>query len=197
MRKLKKLSKNKKSAFNFVIIYGTVAVGKFTVAEKLQKLTGYKFFHNHHTHDLARQLFERGSPHSSRIIEKIRIILFKEISKAKVDVITTHTYSPDFVSSTGLTDPKFMKKIESIINVKGGNAFFVHLVADKKEILKRVTGESRNNFKKLKDVNTMKEILDKGLWKISAPIKNNFTIDNTKLSSKKVAEMIIRHYKLK
>jgi shikimate kinase len=172
-------------------------VGKFTVAEKLQKLTGYKFFHNHHTHDLARQLFERGSPHSSRIIEKIRIILFKEISKAKVDVITTHTYSPDFVSSTGLTDPKFMKKIESIINVKGGNAFFVHLVADKKEILKRVTGESRNNFKKLKDVNTMKEILDKGLWKISAPIKNNFTIDNTKLSSKKVAEMIIRHYKLK
>jgi RNase adaptor protein for sRNA GlmZ degradation len=167
------------------------------VANKLHKLINYKFFHNHHTHDLSRQLFERGSLHSGRIIENIRLFLFKEIADAKINVVTTHTYSSTFISPTGVADPVYMKKIESIIKKAGGQAYFVHLIADEKEIMKRVSGESRKNFKKLRDKKIMKEILERKNWKIDAPIKNNLVIDNTNLSPVKVSDMIIKYFKLK
>jgi hypothetical protein len=195
MRKLKKLQKNK-PLFNVVIIYGIVAVGKFTVAKELNKLLGYKFFHNHHTHDLARQLFERGDLELDRIIVNIRFLLFKEIAEAKINVVTTHAYDDTFVSKTGLSDPRYMKKVESIIEKAGGRACFVHLIASEKEILKRVLGESRKDYRKLRDKKTMNEILQKWNWKKSAPVKNNFEIDNTNLSPKKVAQIIKKHFEL-
>jgi len=195
MQKSKKLQNNK-PLFNVVIIYGGVAVGKFTVANELYKLLKYKFFHNHHTHDIARQLFERGDIFSSRIIENTRFQIFKEISKAKINVVTTHTYSSNFVSQTGLTDPMYMKKIESIIKKAGGQACFVHLIADEKEVLKRVVGESRKNYMKLRDKNIMKKILKEKVWGTIAPVKNNLQIDNTNLSPKIVAQMIEKHFKL-
>lgn len=196
MKKLKKPSKNK-PIFNVVIIYGTVAVGKFTVANELHGLINYKFFHNHHTHDLVRQLFERNTIHLHRVLENITAFLFKEIVKAKINVVTTHCYSSDFVSRTGLTDPKFMKKVESIIERNGGRACFIHLIADDKEILKRVLGESRKNYRKLRDRKILKEYLNKNNWKTIAPVKNNIQIDNSHLSPKKVCEIIIRHFELK
>ena len=188
-------SKNK-LLFNVIIIYGTVAVGKFTVANELHKLINYKFFHNHHTYDLSRQLFERGSLYGGRIIENIRIMLIKEIAEAKINVITTHTYSPKFVSTTGLSDPMYMKKVQSIIERKGGRACFVHLFADEKEILKRVSGESRKNHMKLKDKKIMKEILKTDDWELPAPVKNNLQIDSTNLSAKQVSNFIIKHFNL-
>src|SRR3989344_5975775 len=142
MKKLKKLSKNKPT-FNVIIIYGTVAIGKFTVANILHKLINYKFFHNHHTHDLARQLFEIGDLYLDKMIHNMRFLMFREIAEAKINVVTTHTYSSNYVSKTGITDPKYMKKVESIIKKNGGRAFFIHLIADEKEILKRVSGKSR------------------------------------------------------
>lgn len=206
MKKLKKLSlgrrpmgggKNKKLVFNVVIIYGTVAAGKFTVADKLHKLINYKFFHNHHTHDLARQLFERNSLPLDKVIENIRLLMFREIAQAKINVVTTHTYSSNFISRTGLSDPQYIKKVESIIKKRGGKTYFVHLVADKKELLKRVSGRSRKNYRKLRDRKLLKEYLDKNDWKTIAPVKNNLQIDNTHLSPKKVANLIIKHFKLK
>ena len=194
MNELKK-SSNKKP-FNVIIIYGTPAVGKFTVANQLHKLVDYKFFHNHHTHDLARQLFERGSLYGDKIIENTRLLIFGEIAEARINVVTTHTYSPDFISQTGTTDPKYMQKIASIIQRKGGIACFVHLVADEREILKRVSGKSRQNHFKLKDKKVMKGILRKKIWRIDAPVKNNIQIDNTYLSPKKVSNMIIKHFQL-
>jgi len=196
MRKLKKLL-DKKALFNVVVIYGTVAVGKFTVANELHKLINYKFFHNHHIHDLIKQLFERDTLHLHRLFENINLFLLKEIAEAKINVVTTHTYSSNFISKTGLTDPVYMKKIESIVEKNGGKAYFVHLIAGKKEILKRVSGKSRKNYRKLRDKKILKEFLDKNDWKTIAPVKNNLQIDNTHLFPKKVANLIIKYFKLK
>lgn len=195
MQKSRKLQNNK-PLFNVVVIYGTVAVGKFTVANELYKMVNYKFFHNHHTHDLARQLFHRGEIYLSRLIENIRFLVFKEIAEARINVVTTHTYDSNFVSGTGLTDPNYIKKIKTIIERKGGRACFVHLIADEKEILKRVTGKSRKNSMKLMDKKIMEQILKERDWKAIAPVKNNLQIDNTKLSPKKVAQIIKDHFEL-
>lgn len=196
MKKSKKSLLNR-PLFNVVIIYGTVAVGKFTVAKELHELLRYKFFHNHHTHDLARQLFERNTIHMHRIIENLRFVTFKEVAEAKINVVTTHAYSSDFVSFTGLTDPQYMRKVETIIKKAGGQAYFVHLIADEKTLLKRVIGKSRKNFKKLVDQKLLKEHLAKTEWKKIAPVENNLQINNTNLSPKKVANMIIKHFKIK
>ena len=42
---------------DLVILFGPQAVGKMTVGEELQKLTGLKLFHNHMTIDLVLKLF--------------------------------------------------------------------------------------------------------------------------------------------
>ncbi|MEX2052214.1 MAG: AAA family ATPase [Candidatus Paceibacterota bacterium] len=196
MKKSKKLSKNKK-LFNVVIIYGTIAVGKFSVATELHKKLNYRFFHNHHTHDLARQLFDRGDFHLDKLIIDMRLLILKTAAEAKINVITTHAYTSDWVSQTGITDPKYMKKVESIIESRGGRACFVYLTADEKELLKRVSGKSRKNFHKLRDKKTMKEFLDTRDWNTPAPVKNNLEINNTKISAKKVADMIIKHFQIR
>jgi len=195
MKKSRKLS-NKKPLFNVIIIYGTVAVGKFTVANELHKLINYKFFHNHHIHDLARQLFERSTLHLHRLFENIHFFVFREIVEAKINVVTTHTYLSNYISKTGLTCPFHLKKIESIVKRGSGRACFVHLVADEKEILKRVLGKSRKNYRKLRDTKILKEYLDNNDWKTVAPVKNNIQIDNTHLSPKKVAQIIKKHFEL-
>jgi shikimate kinase len=196
MKKLKKLSKNNIPKFKVAIIYGTVAVGKFTVASELQKIINYKFFHNHQVHDLVREFFERDTFHLAHLLELIYYSIFREIADARINVITTHTYSSRFVSKTGQRDSDYMKKIESIIEKGGGRAYFIHLIADEREILKRVSGKSRKNYRKLKDKKIMKDVLQKWEWRKIAPVKNNIQIDNTKLSAKKVAKIIQKHFNL-
>ncbi|MDE2399423.1 MAG: hypothetical protein KGL67_00180 [Patescibacteria group bacterium] len=196
MQKLKK-SSNKK--FTVIVFYGTFAVGKYTVANEFQKRTGYKFFHNHNAYDIARNLFERDTINLCRLYENINLMVFKEVADAKINVVTTHAFASSYVSKTGVSDPAYMKKIESIITRAGGMAIFVHLKADKNSLLKRVAGNSRKKFLKLQNPKLLKGILENVNkdWITSAPVKNNFIIDNTKLSPKKVADIIIKHFKIK
>lgn len=44
-----------------VLLYGPPAAGKLTVAEELEKLTGFKLFHNHLTVNPVHALSEFGS----------------------------------------------------------------------------------------------------------------------------------------
>ena len=196
MKKLKKLSKNKK--FYVVIFYGPFAVGKYTVANEFQKQTGYKFFHNHHVFDIARSLFERNTIHISRLYENLNFAILKEIADAKINAITTHAFSANYVSHSGLSDQNYMKKIESIIKKAGGTTFFIHLKADANVLLKRVIGNSRKKFLKLKDPEIFKGILnDKAKdWTTSASVKNNIIIDNSRLSPRQVVKKVKELIKL-
>lgn len=189
--------KSKTPKFNVVIFYGPFAVGKYTVAKEFQKKTGYKFFHNHHTYDLGRELFERDTIHLNRLVETLRTDIFKEVAKAHLNTVTTHAYSSDYVSMTGLTDKAFTKNIQSIIEKEGGRAYFVHLSASPKALLERVSSKSRVKMKKLVDPKVMKKFL-KGEkdWVTSAPVKYNIKIDNTDLSPKQVVKKVLEIIKI-
>lgn len=181
-----------KSKFKVVVFYGTIAVGKYTVAKEFQKQTGFKFFHNHLTHDLAREFYDRETVGLSRLIERLRFIILEEITKEKLNVVMTHCYSSAFVSKTGLSDPDYMKKLEKIVGRAGGKIYFIHLETKPEEIIKRVRGKSRKNFKKLKNPVVARKILgeERKLEQI-APVKNNFNIDNTNLSPKQVVKKVL------
>lgn len=193
MKKLKKSLKNK-IKFNVVIFYGPFAVGKYTVAKEFSNQTGYKFFHNHHTYDLTRSLFERDTFALDHLNEVIRLSVFKEIANAKLNTVASHAYLNSYVSKTGLSDPDYVKKVEKIIEKAGGLVYFVKLNAEDSVILKRVVGASRKKFQKLKNPEIMKKILKERSgtndWISPAPVRNNITIDNSKLSPKQVVKLV-------
>ena len=197
MKRLKKSSENKK--FIVVVFYGATAVGKYTVAKEFQKQTGYKFFHNHQTYDIARSLFESGTIHIARLYENLRFTIFKEIAIAKLNTVTTQDFFADHVTETGLSHKNYMRKIESIIEKAAGAVYFVHLKANKDVLLKRVAGNSRKKFLKMSDPKVLWKRLnnEKRDLMTSAPVKNNLVIDNTKLSPKKVSDIVIKHFKIK
>jgi shikimate kinase len=197
MRKSPKSQNNKK--FTVVVFYGIFAVGKYTVASEFQKRMKYKFFHNHDVYDLSRKFVDRGTLDIDRFNQNLRFAIFKEIALSRINTVVTHAYSATYVSKTGLGDPAFMKKIQAIVEKAGGAIHFVHLKANKKELMKRVRGASRKKFLKLVDPATMADILENKVKDLnsSAPVKSNLVIDNTKTSPKKVVDMVIKHFKLK
>ena len=194
MKKLKKSSKNKKPVVIF--IYGQIAVGKLTVAKILSKKLGYKLTHNHSLNDFVDEVFTRGMNAHNSIIEKIRYDLLENAVKAKINFVTTHCYAHNFVSTTGLSDSKYVETLEKKLTKLGAGFYPIQLKATDEELLRRVNADSRKAFKKLKDKKIMRELTLQHDWQTSPKLKNNLIIDNTNLSPKKVAQMIIKHFKL-
>ncbi len=175
-----------------IIVYGTVAVGKLTVAKALEKELGYKLTHNHLINDLVWSIFDRGTYEANSLIERLRYELYEDAIRKGVSIIVTHAYSDTYISPTGLSDPEYMKTLEDKIEHAGGTAVFVHLQASPEALLERVQGESRKAFRKLTDLSIMKlRLEDKSLdVTTSAPVKDNLVIDNTDLSPESVVEII-------
>lgn len=195
MKKLKKSSKNKKPVI--VFIYGPFAVGKLTVAQVLSKKLGYKLSHNHLLNDFLLEIFDRHSYALDLMKDKLRSYLLENAAKAGLNVVATHCYSHNYISRTGLSDPKFVQTLEKKITKLGAKFCPVHLQASNKELLKRVSMDSRKAYKKLISKKIMlKEMLSRD-FQTSPKLKNNLIIDNTNLSAPKVASMIIKHFKLK
>lgn len=195
MKRLKKLSKNKKPTV--VFIYGPIAVGKLTVAKILSEKLGYKLSHNHHINDFLKEVFGGSNYLSDRMKERLRYYFLKNVVEAKINLVVTHCYDHNFVSRTGLSDPKYVETLEKRLTNLGATFFPVHIKADSKALLKRVSMASRQKFYKLVDKKIMREILPKKDYNTSPKLKNNLVIDNTDLSPKKVVNMIIKHFKIK
>src|SRR5688500_19972159 len=65
-----------------VIIFGPPAVGKMTVGDALERRTGLRLFHNHHTIDLALRFFEYGTPPFNRLVSEFRTRIFEEVASS-------------------------------------------------------------------------------------------------------------------
>jgi len=189
--------KNKKP--HLVFIYGFVSVGKFTVAKELAKLTNYKILHNHMIIDLIGNLFGHERPgtfEKAEAREWIHFELTKRLMSTGNGFIFTHAYSNSYISKTGMADLDFVKEIEKIVTEAGGIFCPVYLLCSEKEMLARLKNESRKSHEKLRSLKIMKELMKKEDFKTPAPLKNNFIIDTTKNSPKKVAKMIKKHFGL-
>jgi adenylate kinase family enzyme len=65
----------------FIIIFGPHAVGKMTVGQELEKLTGIKLFHNHISIDFVAPFFSYGTKAGQRLVSMIREGIFTEVAK--------------------------------------------------------------------------------------------------------------------
>lgn len=79
-----------------VIITGPHAVGKMTVGQELERLTGLKLFHNHMTIDIVCELFANMPSERMRLTELFREEIFKSFAKSgEYGMIFTYMWAFD------------------------------------------------------------------------------------------------------
>lgn len=171
---------------DLIFIYGQPAVGKFTIAKELEKMTSFTLFHNHLSVDLVKTFFEWGTPEYSDLNRKIMLNSFEAAAKSgKVpNLIFTYCYRPK-------KNPIFIKNIIKIIEKCGGKVHFFHINCSQKELLKRVKSPERKKYKKINTIKILKR--DMHHWG-EIPFVENIKIDNTRLSPKKAAELILKEF---
>ncbi len=171
-----------------IFIYGAPAVGKLTVARELDRLTGFKVFHNHLSIDCIEPIFDFGTPSFFKLIELIRVETVAEAARENVNLIYTFCYAKDF-------DDAHVAKIVELVEASGGEVCFVLLTCKRSELEKRVLEESRKQYGKANNLEILDEIFDK--YDLSSPVpgRESLKIDNTNLSSAETARKIIEHFR--
>jgi hypothetical protein len=173
-----------------IFIYGPPASGKLTTAKELAKLTGYKVFHNHLSFDLVNSVFEFGDKVFLDLMEKIRIMLFKAALKENIKgLIFTFAYAnPE--------DDDFIKRIVKLFKKHNGQIYFVRIFCIEKTLYKRVINKSRKKFGKVTTKKGLHKVTKKWNLFSKIPFEDSLQIDNTGILPKKVAKMIVDHYKI-
>ncbi len=177
-----------------IIIFGPPAVGKMTVGMELEKITGYKLFHNHMTVELLLNFFQFGSASFRRLDKLFRFELFREIAKSDLrGLIFTFVWALDQKD-----DWEYVAEIQSVFSE--GKTHLIELVADQQTRLKRNTTNLRLDKKPSKR-NT--ERSEKNLREIDRKYRVNsiesddfsgfdnfLTIDNSNMNASEVANLI-------
>ena len=168
-----------------IFLYGPPAVGKLTVARELERLTGFKLFHNHLTADLVKSVFDYGTPPYFHLIYKVRRDLIEIASQENISIITTFVYTPE--------DVEFVADIVSSVEKHGGNVVFVQLEADRTTLNERVAHDARKEFRKLHTIESLDRYFTR--WRLGTSVEYDrvLTIDNSHLQPLDVAQRIVQH----
>lgn len=181
----------------FILLYGPPAVGKMTVGRELEKLSGYKLFHNHMTIEILLPFFKWGTPSFSKLNNLFRNSIFEEAAKSDLPgLIFT------FVWAFNLPGEKeYIDKIIDIFKKQNAEIHFVELEATLEARLGRNKGENRLLEKPSKrDLKASEERLLKNSKehifntseKYPFPYSQEFLkIESTKLSAKDTASKIL------
>lgn len=184
----------------FIVIIGPQAVGKMTVGQELAKITGYKFFHNHMSIEMVREIFDYDKDAYKRINKIIRYEILKEFSKSnEKGIIFTvcFDFGKYFLEEKSQTD-KWMDLFEE--------SYVVELEASLEERLRRnKTANRLKNKASKRNLEWSEKDLLKSLEKHklnSDPgegekiFKNYLKIENTNISATEVANIIKEKFKL-
>ena len=159
-----------------IVLYGPPAAGKYTIAKAISEKTGYKLFHNHLTVDLLTSIFTFGTPEFVRLNQKIRLDIFEQAAKENIPgIIFTYVYEKNI-------SDEFIKSILEKITSSGGEVIFIQIYCEKEELLKRVKGESREQFHKIKSEENLLETLSKRDQMSPINFVDSITIDSTHLT---------------
>jgi len=182
---------------DLVILFGPQAVGKMTVGEELEKLTGLTLFHNHMTIDLVLKIFtwEEGQD----LIHTFRDEIMKKMASSKNKKGMIFTYVWAFNENA---DWKYIEHVCEIF--KDHNIYFVELNTDIETRLKRNSTENRLEKKWTKrDIDWSNEELLRSIDKYrlvskedEIPYRNYLRIDNTNISANETANIIVNCFDL-
>ncbi len=123
----------------FVILIGPQAVGKMTVGQELEKLTGLKLFHNHMTIDLVSKYFDFGTPQGQELVENLRFEFFRTFAASEqLGFVFTLMWCFDDPA-----DRTFIERITKIFEDQNAGVYWIELETDFEERLIRNRTENR------------------------------------------------------
>ena len=168
-----------------IFLHGMPGVGKLTVARELQKLTGFKLFHNHLTVDLVGSVFEFGSQPFVELREKIWLEVFSQAAEAPLDgLIFTFAYDRSVRKS-------FIENVCNDFGSNGGEVLFVELKCSPEELERRITDPARQRFGKLVSLEQFRELNEAGSFIDPGIPGERCVLDTTQLSPAVAAATIL------
>lgn len=182
---------------DLILILGSGAVGKMTVGQKLMKITDFRLFHNHMMIEPVIEIF---GGFQGNLVSKLREDIFEEFLKTDYQgMIFTYMMAFDWPSEW-----EYIKSLSDKFEATGGTVYYVELVADQTERLKRNKTENRlTNKASKRDLEISDERLkyEDAHYRLVSndgeiPFKNYIKIDNTNLQPDAVAGMIKEHFNL-
>ncbi|MBU2101707.1 AAA family ATPase [Patescibacteria group bacterium] len=169
-----------------IVLYGAPASGKLTLAKKVAEVTGYRLFHNHLTVDLLKELLEFGTPEFYELNHQLKLDLLEATAKqGRVSgVICTFAYDKK-------TDNPFIDKLKEISKRQDIDLQFIQIYCDREELLKRVTEDSRKEYKKIHSVEGLSKCLESGDFMSEVAGVNSKRIDSTDLSVEEAVAQVV------
>lgn len=203
-----------------LMIQGGQAVGKMTVGEEIERLTNLKLFHNHMTVEIANHFYGFGDDldESKRALQKasfsdlrdrLRLVVFDNVAKSSLPgIIYTGVMVYDSEPVWQIVE-SYMKTFKDSAASIGHQTkiLIVELVCSVEERVKRNVSEHRLNKKSSKrNIKWSQKDLENQI--LTQRIDSNdedirrfkadgfIRIDNTNLSARDTAKMIIEQFNL-
>ena len=164
-----------------LFLHGPPASGKLTIALELEKLTGYRVFHNHLTVDLVSSVFPFGTEPFIQLREEIWLATFRISAQTGTSLI--FTFAPE-----NTVNQDFIEKTLATIEAHGGKVVFVEIVCSEEIQLSRLDEPSRSRFAKL-NAAKYTELRSRGAFNYR-PIRSSLTLDTSFTSPAQTAQLI-------
>jgi hypothetical protein len=193
------MSEIESGAPTLVFLFGPPAVGKMTVGQALERLTGYRLFHLHQIVDLVLRYFPYSIDADSayaRLVVSFRRQFFEEAARSGLNVITTAGWRFDLPS-----EEEAMRSYTRPFVDCGGRVCAVELQAPLETRIARNETENRRRHKQvewsteayLRADAAAHRYESGGALPLELPL---LQIDTAELSAEATARRICEHFRL-
>jgi len=121
------------------------------VARELAALSGFALFHNHLVVDAVAAVFPFDSKQFQKLREEWWLAMLREAAEAGASLI--FTFAPEQSVAAG-----FPHRARELVEAAGGRVDFVGLIVPHEEQERRIAGEDRSAFRKLRSVEVLRQL---------------------------------------
>lgn len=154
MRWLGRYSVSDVENMKLIYLHGPPAAGKYTIAKELEAKIGARLFHNHLTIDVAKALFDFGTPPFWDLVYSLRLQCITAATQQTEGVVT---YTSCYSHPQNLP---FFEKLEQIVLSTGSELLPVYLQCAVAELEKRVANDSRVQMGKIQSTEGLHQALN-------------------------------------
>jgi hypothetical protein len=168
-----------------IVLHGPPGVGKLAVGRELQKLTGYRLFHNHLTVDMVASVFDFHSLAFRELRERFWLdVLGRAAEEGLPGVIFTLVFEPTVL-------PGFYERLVQRVQANGGIVQPVQLSCSNEENARRVVQPDRRSYMKEMNVDFLRAALERGDYNPPSDLQGNVMLDTTNLGPQEAAKLIV------
>ncbi|MGE0056782.1 MAG: AAA family ATPase [Dehalococcoidia bacterium] len=168
-----------------VMLYGAPGVGKLTTGKALQRITGYRLFHNHLTVDLVAAVFDFGTVAFREVREQIWLDVMRRAAREQVPgLIFTFVFEPTVL-------PGFVERLTAVLTSEGATLHPVELRCEVNENLRRVQAPDRAHYLKTRNAADVRSGIEAGVFLAPTAIPGTIGVDITSSQPEETALRII------